>query len=279
VTPPPALLVVGHGTSDEAGADGFRSFVQMLGERNPGLPVGGGISGADCPALTDAVTDLVEKREARQIAVIPLTLGRVDRADQEIRAALGREEARYADTPYAETSYAYWSGPLGPHPALLSVLERRLDQALGDGHRTPSDRAGVTVLLVGRGSSEPESNAELYRVARLLWEGRGYASVEVAFVSGTAPDVPSGLDRCAKLGGGVPGRTGRIVVLPYFLFDGVLPGRARQQAEGWSEANAKVDVTFADVIGAAPELADLVMERYAQLPPARREDGRAATDG
>jgi sirohydrochlorin cobaltochelatase len=277
VTPPPALLVVGHDTDDEAGADGFRSFVQTLAERHPQVPVAGGLAGGHCPTLTDALADLVEKREARQVAVIPLALGRVDRADEPIRAALGAEAERYAGTPHAETSYAYWSGPLGPHPALLAVLERRLDQALGDGHRTPADRAAVMVLLVGRGSNDPEDNAESYRVARLLWEGRGCAGVEVAFVTGAAPDVPSGLDRCARLAGAEPGRPARIVVLPYFLFDGRQPARARQQAEGWAEANEeRADVTFADVIGAAPEVADLVLERYAHLPPARQEDGRAA---
>ncbi|MDI5963107.1 sirohydrochlorin chelatase [Streptantibioticus silvisoli] len=311
MTPPPALLVVGHGTCDEAGAATLRSFVQMLGERNPGLPVGGGfteensssaagsapggLSGAgpgrfpghDIPArlpgalpgqqpdhlaghlpgsLSGAVAELVVRRAAREFAVIPLTLGRADQADAEIQRALEREEQRYDGI-----GYAYWRGPLGPHPALLSALERRLDEALGNAHRTPSDRAATTVLLVGRGSIDPEANAELYRTARLLWEGRGYASVEVAFVSQAAPDVPSGLDRCARLTSGVPGRITRVVVLPYFLFDGHLPDRARQQAEGWAEANSTVDVRFAGVIGAAEELADLVLERYGALPGARQD--------
>ncbi len=275
---PPALLVVDHGTRDEAGADAFRLFVQLLGERNPGLPVCGGLTGAGHrPSLTDAVTDLVEKREARHIAVIPLALGSADRADGEIRAALAREEERYAGTPWAGASFAYWRGPLGPHPALLDVLERRLDQVLGDGQRTPRDRSGLTVLLVGRGSSDPEANAELYRTARLLWEGRGYAGVEVAFVNGTAPDVPAGLDRCARLG--AEGRATRVVVLPYFLFDGVLPARARQQAEGWAEANTAVHVRFADVIGSADEVADLVLRRYAELPPVRGEADHAGRAG
>lgn len=266
MTPPPALLVVDPGTRDEAGADAFRSFVHLLGERHPGLTVSGGLTRAASPSFADAVTELVEKHEARQIAVIPLVLGRADRSDHEIHQALERAEARYAGTPYADTSFAYWNGPLGPHPALLDVLERRLDEALADGHRTPSDRAATTVLLVGRGSADPEANAELYRIARLLWEGRGYAGVEVAFVSHTAPDVPSGLDRCARLGAGPGGRDKRIVVLPYFLLDGVLPDRVRQQAEGWAEANSKADVRFAEVMGPAAEVADLVMERYGALP-------------
>ncbi|WP_228984788.1 aminotransferase class I/II-fold pyridoxal phosphate-dependent enzyme, partial [Streptomyces sp. DH12] len=82
-------------------------------------------------------------------------------------------------------SYTY-GRPLGPHPALLRVLERRLAEAVD-----PSwDPAGVTVLLVGRGSTDPDANAEVFKAARLLWEGRGYAGVETAFVSLAKPDVP-----------------------------------------------------------------------------------------
>lgn len=275
MTPPPALLVVGHGSCDEAGAATLRSFVQMLGERAPGLPVGGGFTG-DNPvsvggpagsSLSGTITDLVEGHAVREFAVIPLALGRAEQADAEVERVLDRAEQRHP-----EIGYALWRGPLGPHPALLDVLERRLDEALGDAHRSPSDRAATTVLLVGRGSADPEANAELYRTARLLWEGRGYAGVEAAFVSHAAPDVPSGLDRCARLAAGAPGRSARVVVLPYFLFGGPLPERARQQAEGWAEANETAEVRFAEVIGATGELADLVLERYGALPPSARQD-------
>jgi len=54
----------------------------------------------------------------------------------------------------------------------------------------------------------------------------------------------------------------RIVVLPYFLFTGILPDRVRQQTEGWAAAHPEVEVFSADVIGPEPELLDLVMERY-----------------
>jgi sirohydrochlorin cobaltochelatase len=112
------------------------------------------------------------------------------------------------------------------------------------------------VLLVGRGSTDPDANAEVHKVARLLWEGRGLAGVETAFVSLAAPDVPAGLERCRRLG------AKRIVVLPYFLFTGVLPDRVVAQAEGWADAHPELDVRCADVLGATEELADLVMERY-----------------
>jgi sirohydrochlorin cobaltochelatase len=241
---PPALLLVGHGTRDEAGAEAFRDFVRQLGERNPGLPVGGGFIELSPPPLADSVAELVAAG-ARRFAAVPLVLVSAGHAKGDIPAALAREERRHPGTSYA------YGRPLGPHPGLLAVLDRRLEERV-----TLAERADTTVLLVGRGSTDPDANAEVCKVARLLWEGRGYAGVETAFVSLAAPDVPSGLDRCARLG------AKRVVVLPYFLFTGILPDRVRQQADGWAAAHPEVEVRQADVIGPEPELAELVMERY-----------------
>jgi len=249
-TPPPALLIAGHGTRDDAGAEAFRSFVGELGRRHPELPVAGGFIELSPPPLGEAVTELVE-RGVRRFAAVPLMLVSAGHAKGDIPAALAREKERHPGISYA------YGRPLGPHPAILSVLERRLDEALRAGPvRTPADRADVHVLLVGRGSTDPDANAEVYRAARLLWEGRGYAGVETAFVSLAAPDVPSGLDRCVRLG------ARRIVVLPYFLFTGILPERVRMQTEGWAGAHPQIEVRSAEVIGPEPELLDLVMERY-----------------
>ncbi|MFE6618733.1 sirohydrochlorin chelatase [Streptomyces sp. NPDC057740] len=232
-TPPPALLIAGHGTRDEAGAEAFREFVRELGRRHPELPVSGGFLALSSPPLGEAVAELVG-RGVRRFAAVPLMLVSAGHAKDDLSAALAHEKERHPGISYA------YGRPLGPHPALLSVLERRLDEALGSAGRRPGDRA------------------EVHRAARLLWEGRGLGGVETAFVSLAAPDVPSGLDRCVKLG------ARRIVVLPYFLFPGVLPDRVRDQTEGWAAAHPEVEVRSAGVLGPVPELLDLVMERYAE---------------
>ncbi|MGQ4418828.1 sirohydrochlorin chelatase [Streptomyces sp. SAS_269] len=247
-TSPPALLIAGHGTRDEAGAEAFRDFVRELGRRHPELPVAGGFIELSPPPLGEAVTELVE-RGVRRFAAVPLMLVSAGHAKGDIPAALSREKERHPGVSYT------YGRPLGPHPALLNVLERRLEQALAG---TSAERSDVTVLLVGRGSTDPDANADLHKAARLLWEGRGYAGVETAFVSLAAPDVPSGLDRCVRLG------ARRIVVLPYFLFTGILPDRVRRQTEDWAAARPEFEVRSADVIGPEPELLDLVMERYAE---------------
>ncbi|AIJ16593.1 sirohydrochlorin chelatase [Streptomyces violaceoruber] len=245
MTTPPALLIAGHGTRDEAGAEAFRDFVRELGRRHPELPVAGGFIELSPPPLGDAVAELVE-RGVRRFAAVPLMLVSAGHAKGDIPAALAREKERHPGITYT------YGRPLGPHPGLLRVLERRLAEAVDPAW----DPAEVTVLLVGRGSTDPDANAEVFKAARLLWEGRGYAGVETAFVSLAEPDVPGGLERCVRLG------ARRVVVLPYFLFTGILPDRVRHQTEEWAAAHPETEVRSADVIGPEPELLDLVWERY-----------------
>ncbi|MEV0265576.1 sirohydrochlorin chelatase [Streptomyces sp. NPDC050617] len=259
MTTPPALLIAGHGTPDEAEAEAFREVVRALSGRAPGVAVAGTLVGRRDPRQLDEAVAALVGEGAGRITAVPLALasdGPGDAGPGGVPAALKRALAPYPGVGYA------CGRPLGPEPELLAVLERRLDEAL-DGaartSRTPSDRAATTVLLVGRGSADAEANAEAHRAARLLWEGRGYAGVETAFVSLAAPDVPSGLDRCVRLG------ARRIVVLPYVLFSGALPDRVRMQTEGWAAAHPEVEVVAAEAIGPAEELVELVVGRYEEV--------------
>jgi sirohydrochlorin cobaltochelatase len=86
-----------------------------------------------------------------------------------------------------------------------------------------AERERMQVVLVGRGSTDPDANAEVFRAARLLYEGRGLAGA-AAFVSLAEPGVPAALDRCRALG------VRRVVVLPFFMFAGVLPDRITAQS-------------------------------------------------
>ncbi|MFI1307199.1 sirohydrochlorin chelatase [Streptomyces sioyaensis] len=258
MTPPPALLIAGHGTRDESGAEALRTLVRVLGERHPDVPVAGGLFGSSPASLPlDEAVDGLVARGVTRLAVVPLLLAPTGPVTEALPAALARATERHPRLAHV------CGAELGPHPKLLDVLERRLDEALGGGARRPEDRARTTVLLVGRGTTDPQANAEVVRAARLLWEGRGFAGVETAFVARTAPDVPAGLDRCRTLAAAAgAGAAGRIVVLPYFFFPGGLLERLRMQTEGWAAAHPATEVLGAGVLGTPAELAEVVMERY-----------------
>lgn len=119
------------------------------------------------------------------------------------------------------------------------ALQRRVDAALGAGRDTPPDRAGTTVLLVGAGSADAADNAEVARTARLLWEAGGFADVETAFLATAVPDVPAGLERCARLG------ARRIVLLTCLSGEPGAQERVGRQADGWAGAHPGVEVRHA----------------------------------
>lgn len=254
MTTSPALLIAGHGTRDEGGADALRALVRLLAERHPEVPVAGGFFGAPASPLplSDAVDGLVE-RGADRLAVIPLLTAPTGPVPEELPTVLARASERHPGLTHV------CGAELGPHPAA-----RRTGAAAGPGtgQRRPQARGpGPHHGAAGgprRDRSVRQCRGGTGRAA--VVEGRGFAGVETAFVSQAAPDVPAGLDRCRALAGA--GEPGRIVVLPYFLLPGGPVERLHMQAEGWAAAHPGTDVFGATVIGPEPEVADVIMERY-----------------
>jgi sirohydrochlorin cobaltochelatase len=244
-TPAP-LLLVGHGTVDATGVGEFVAFTARMRERlaRADVDVDGGFIELSSPTVHDAWAALAA-RGHRRMAAVPLVLVAAGHAKGDIPAALEREVRRDPATDYV------FGRPLGPHPVLQEILVERITAALATAR--PDETA---VLLVGRGSTDPDANAEVCKVARLLQEGRPYTFVEPAFVSLARPDVPAGLARCRALG------ARRVVVAPYFLFDGVLPRRVVEQASAFAAAHPDVEVVVAAHLGDSDALADLVFERY-----------------
>jgi sirohydrochlorin cobaltochelatase len=242
----PALLIAGHGTRDPEGVAAFAALTERVARLDAGqTPVAGGFIELSAPPIRDAVTGLVD-RGHRTLVAVPLMLVAAGHSKGDVPAVLARETARH---PGLSVRYGR---PLGPHPVLLDVMAARI-AAVTVGMPEPP-----AVLLVGRGTTDPDGNADMVKVARLLWEGRDYEFTETAFVSLARPSVPEGLERCRRLG------ARHIVVARYFLFPGVLPDRVADQAAAFAAGHPGLDVRTTGVLGDCDEIAGLVAERYAE---------------
>jgi sirohydrochlorin cobaltochelatase len=240
----PALLIAGHGTRDPEGAAAFTAFTARVARFHANeMPVAGGFIELSEPPLKDAVTSLTGQGH-RDLVAVPLMLSAAGHSKGDIPAALARETARH---PGLSVRYGR---PLGPHPVLLDLMAARIAAVTAGMPEPPA------ILLAGRGTTDPDGNADVVKVARLLWEGRDYEFTETAFVSLARPSVPEGLERCRRLG------ARHIVVARYFLFPGVLPDRVAGQAAGFAAAHPGLDVRTTEVLGDCDEVAGLVAERY-----------------
>lgn len=244
-----AVLLIGHGSRDPEGNREFTRLVEQVGSCLPGRRVAKAFLELAEPDIAKTL-EFLASQGVREVWAVPVILLPARHVREEIPEILAREAARHGIA-------VHYGRPLGRHPALLGILQDRLAEAGGADGRT-------AVVLVGRGSSNREANAEFYRLSRLFWEQCGAAWVEPCFVGITYPDVQTALRRAV-----MPG-IHRVVVLPYLLFTGVLMKRLEQWVEEARSHAPGVQYETARYLAGHPELAQIVVDRIEELA-GRRE--------
>jgi sirohydrochlorin cobaltochelatase len=239
----PALLIVGHGSRDPRGAGEFHELVSLVRDRAP-VPVEGGFIELSRPPISECVNRLRESG-AREISAVPLMLLAAGHAKDDVPATLVREKMSHPDLDF------HYGRALGIRPELLQLMDERISAVVPE-----EEKEETAILVVGRGSSDPDANSDLAKMARLFFEGRPYPLVETAFVSLAPPSVPEALERCRRLG------APRAAVFSYFLFTGVLEERIREQSKDFAEDNPGVEVRYAGYFGPDARVAAVILERY-----------------
>jgi sirohydrochlorin cobaltochelatase len=239
----PALLIVGHGSRDPRGAGEFHELVSLVRDRAP-VPVEGGFIELSRPPISECVNRLRESG-AREISAVPLMLLAAGHAKDDVPATLVREKMSHPDLDF------HYGRALGIRPELLQLMDERISAVVPE-----EEKEETAILVVGRGSSDPDANSDLAKMARLFFEGRPYPLVETAFVSLAPPSVPEALERCRRLG------ATRAAVFSYFLFTGVLEERIREQSKDFAEDNPGVEVRYAGYFGPDARVAAVILERY-----------------
>ena len=252
-----AMLVVGHGSRDTDGVDEFWTLAGAIRAAAGELLTGFGFIELSTPSVDEAIDDLVA-RGATEIVSVPLVLLAAGHLKNDGPAALARARVRHPQVRFT------LARDLGIEPNVLEVVTDRIRDMAGD-----ADPEKLGVALIGRGCSDPDACADLWKVSRLLADGRGLGTVEPGFVSVAKPSVPETLERLRLLGAGTA------VVAPFFLFSGVLLNRIYAEAARWAQDHPEVEVRGAAHLGPDARVARLVLERYRE---ARAGDVRMNCD-
>lgn len=243
-----AVVLMAHGTRSQEGLFETRSLAAKVAAAFGG-PCELGFIELAPPSLDEALAKAAAAAE--RVAAIPLMLNSAGHLKSDAAGAVARGRALEG------SSLSYGRG-LGAHPGILGLLAKRANAALS---RLPGI-GRQAVVVVGRGSTDPDANAEMFRFARLAQEPFGLPNTEAAFVSLASPGVQEALDRAAALG------ATEIAVAPYFLFEGVLLRRIAQQAAAWSESR-RIPIEVAAHLGADPVVVEAVLERIAEAAEGR----------
>ncbi len=242
----PAICFVGHGSRDSEGTEEFDRLVDLFRREEPKRIVEYGFLEFAKPVIGDSIAACVE-RGARTIVVLPGMLMAAGHAKNDIPSEIHEARLRHPKVDF------HYGRHLHLHAKIIELCRLRIEEA--ESRARPHDRGDTLLLVVGRGSSDPDANADVQKLARLLWEGMGFGWGAACYIGVTTPLLPEALARCQRMG------FGRILVFPFFLFTGILEKRIGSISHAFGQEHPATEIVYASYLNVHPLLLDVFRER------------------
>lgn len=239
----PPLVIAGHGTRVNDGAEAAAVLVGKVRALLPDIRVEAGFVELTPPSVDEALDAVLT--DASAAVVVPLMIGTGGHVRDDIPGAIEVSRSRHPDATVVYTRH------LGSPRPLVSAIHERITDARGEWPAEETD-----VVMVGRGCSVPDANADHVRLSRIIFESGGYRQVRSAFIQVARPSLPDVLAQYYAAG------SRRIVVMPHFLFTGLLHRWVIEQVDAFRATHPDAHVRVANVIGPCDDLAQVVAQRY-----------------
>jgi sirohydrochlorin cobaltochelatase len=240
------VMVCGHGSRDVDAVEEFERLVRGLARRLAEYPLERGFLEFARPTLREGL-DRLCARGVDYVLAVPGMLFAAGHVKNDVPSVLNGYAAEHAIR-------IEFGRDLGIEPKLLAAARDRIEAALA-ARESDLPRAQTLLAVVGRGTSDPDANGNVAKVARMLWEGMGFGWAEVGFSGVAHPRVDALLERAARLG------FRRIVVFPYFLFTGVLVRRIYAQTDEIAARHPGIEFIKAGYLNDHPLVLDTFVER------------------
>lgn len=244
------VMVCGHGSRNRLATAQFANLAGRLGAAFPHWPLEHGYLEFATPVIRDGLDALVARGVTRILAV-PGMLFAAGHAKNDIPSVLNR----YAAERRVTIDYGR---ELGIERRMIEAAAARIRQALAAAPK-PVPPGDTLLVVVGRGSSDPDANSNVAKITRMLVEGFGFGWGETFYSGVTFPLVEPGLRHAVKLG--FP----RIVVFPYFLFTGVLVSRIYRHADRVAADHPAIEFINAPYLNDHPLVIETFRDRVTQI--------------
>lgn len=233
------LLLVGHGSRSPRSAREMHSLAALVAQAVAGVDVQVGFLEMTEPPA-GVVIDSMVAGGARRITVLPLVLLGAGHAKSDVPAVVLEARRRHPEVSIV------FASPLGVVKAAVEIL--------GEAVARSSD-ADTALLVVSRGTSDPDANGDAYKAGRLIAEWCGNRSFAVGFSGVTGPTILEAAEALAALG------NRRIAVSWWYLCYGLLIERGRAQLRSWADATG-VEVVDVGYLGPDVRLVEPIVERF-----------------
>lgn len=274
------MVLVAHGSTDPRAAATIRALARAVTAARPGLDVRTAYLDHTQPGPVQVLA-AVAGAGHRAATVVPLLLTAAYHGRVDLPGVLAAARAGGLALPVRVTGVLGPTSGVVPAP-LVAGLRRRLSEAIpgspsagpwgrsaGSGSRAVRDYRAVrdcdAVVLAAAGTRDAAARATVDQAAAVLGAGLG-VPCRAAYASAAAPTAGQAVASLRERG------AGRVAMAAYFL----APGQLYEVAA--RSARAAGAVAVAAPLGAAAELAHLVLARLDAAEPAAA-DRRDAAEG
>jgi sirohydrochlorin ferrochelatase len=207
-----AILYIGHGTRSKVGADEAKTFIHRVMERIDVEIQEISFLELTKPSIEEGFLRCV-KRGATEISVIPLFLLAAGHIKEDIPQALASLREKY---PNIQVNIR---DPFGVQGKILDGITELVRDTVEDLSEQDS------ILIVGRGSSDNSIHTAFAEIIEGIRVRLGTNYVSVCYLAAAEPRLDEGLEIISKY------TTGRIIVIPYLLFSGLLLSEVNQMVK------------------------------------------------
>jgi precorrin isomerase/sirohydrochlorin ferrochelatase len=243
----PHVILLGHGSPHAEGNADFLSLVEAVRERNPDQPLSHAFLEAAEPDLATAM-DAAEKGGARDVIVLPHLLLGAGHVKNDIPVLIRETAARH---PALTVSMGT---PLGLQTPLVALATLRVAAAIREAGWDDADPSTICLVALGRGTSDPDANSEVAKLARMIEESLHLGAMRLGYFSVAQPSAKEALQRAAQEG------WQRIVAFPLILFRGFLERSLRQTLTELAEHHTETRFAQAAPLAPHPLLVDAACE-------------------
>lgn len=240
---------MGHGSRDFEAVDECMSMVSDL-EQELGQPFTPGFLELSKPLLFPEIVRQIDEGVRRFLCFPNMLLPGRHTMDH-LPGVIGWAQRHFPEVEF------YYGNFIGNHPYVLEILYSNYRQLISDLPRKHREEE-TAVIVVGRGSTSERSNRTFEKMVGRFQRQFEIPNMTCCYVSLAEPGMEETFHRVA-------GQFRNVLLLPYFLFTGVLIKRIRSTMEEVSQFYPETYFAMGDYFGKDERLQEIISGRIREL--------------
>lgn len=240
-----AILYICHGSRVKEASEQAVSFVKQVMKKVE-VPIQEmAFLELSEPMISQSFARCVEQG-ATKIIVIPILLLTAAHAKKDIPEEIRLQQIRY---PHIKVMIG---SPIGVNDRMVDLLIEKISETEISVHKE------ATVLLVGRGSSDPDVKRDLSIIGEKFKYKSMIDTVEICFLAAENPTLEEGLQTVKG------SRTKQVFIIPYLFFTGILMKKIQASIEKISDSHGP-EWILCSYLGYHPIIERIICEQVETL--------------